>query len=171
MSQIIIRDANVNDFSAIVEINAAEVIYTSAMDLDRLSLLDSLAAYHRVAVINQEVVGFLLAMSDNTPYINDNYNWFSQQYKKFLYIDRIVIKPGYQGQSIGTTLYKDAISFAQYSGIPRITCEIYSTPPNERSLAFHARLGFREVGKRKLEITGKSLSMQEKAVNILDDLS
>jgi len=38
-------------------------------------------------------------------------------------------------------------------------------------LAFHARLGFREVGKRKLEITGKSLSMQEKAVNILDDLS
>jgi hypothetical protein len=166
MEHIRIRDANENDFPAIVEINAAEVIYTSDMDIERLGLLDSIAAYHRVAVYNQVVVGFLLAMSDGTSYINDNYRWFMQRYEKFLYVDRIVIKPGYQGQNIGTMLYKDAISFAKKASIPRITCEIYSFPPNKRSLAFHAGLGFREVGEQFLENTGKKLSMQEVLVTV-----
>jgi len=46
MKEISIRDAEDNDFSAIVELNAHEVQHTSPMDLDRLHDLDSISNYH-----------------------------------------------------------------------------------------------------------------------------
>lgn len=161
MKNILIRRATKDDFAAIVEINQAEVIYTSPMDDQRLELLDSLAAYHSVCVYEEQVVGFLIAIKSGTPFENDNFKWFSARYDNFLYIDRAVIRPGYQGRKIGSALYQDIFTFAKREKISRITLEVYSFPPNLRSLAFHDHLGFKTVGERKIEESGKTLAMQQ----------
>ena len=43
--------------------------------------------------------------------------------------------------------------------MPLITCEFDIDPPNPVSAHFHARQGFREIGRRQLD-GGKTVSMQ-----------
>lgn len=159
MEDIIIRDAHEKDFPAIVKLNADHLEFTSAMDIERLKLLDSLAMYHRVAVAGDRVVAFMLAMKDNVPYENDNYYWFSERYDSFLYIDRIVVDTDFQGRKIGTMFYEDIFKFARDNCIPLILCEISTMPLNRGSLAFHAKQGFEEVGERWLD-ENKKVSKQ-----------
>ena len=102
----------------------------------------------------------MLAMKSGAPFDNDNFAWFSEHYDHFYYIDRAVIKPGYQGAKLGTALYRDLFSFARKENVPLIGCEVYSFPPNERSLAFHASLGFENIGERYLEDRDKKVAMQ-----------
>ena len=160
MEGISIRDVQTEDCPAIVGLNDGEVEHTSPMDLKRLSLLASLAAYFRVALSGDRVVAFLLAMKDGVPYQNDNYGWFSSRYSSFLYIDRIVVGSDFQGCGIGTLLYQDVFTFSRQTGIPMITCEINTIPPNKRSAAFHAGFGFREVGSQCFFEGRKKVSMQ-----------
>lgn len=159
MEHIIIRDALEKDFPSIVKLNADHLEFTSVMDIERLKLLDSLAMYHRVAVADDRVVAFMLAIKDNVPYENDNYYWFSERYNNFLYIDRIVVDTDFQGRKIGTMFYEDIFMFARDNSIPLILCEISTMPLNKRSLAFHARQGFEEVGERWLD-ENKKVSKQ-----------
>ncbi len=165
MEKIIIRDATEHDFPDIVKLNAGQVEFTSPMDIDRLKMLDSLADYHRVVVTEAMVVAFMLAMKTNVPYENDNYDWFSVRYDNFLYIDRVVVIAGYQGRRIGTLLYEDLFEFARENIVPLVTCEINTLPPNERSLAFHEKLGFKEVGEQWIQ-NSKKVSMQVARVSI-----
>lgn len=160
LKEIAIRDAHGEDYLSIVKLNDMAVEHTSPMDLERLSLLTSLAAYFRVAVSDGRVVAFLLAMKDGVPYHNDNYGWFTSRYKSFLYIDRVVVADEFQGCGIGTNLYSDIFSYARQEKIPYITCEINAVPPNEISAAFHARLGFSEVGSQWIGEGQKKVSMQ-----------
>ena len=90
-----IRDTDDRDWQAIVAINAAQVHHTSPMDLDRLRELDGLSSYHKVAEVDGDVAGFLLAMREDCAYQNDNYAWFSSRYSRFLCVDRIVVDAGY----------------------------------------------------------------------------
>jgi uncharacterized protein len=160
LKKVLIFDAYEKDYPAIVKLNDVAVEFTSPMDLKRLSFLASLAAYFRVAVTDDQVVAFLLAMKDGAPYQNDNYAWFSSRYQKFLYIDRVVVAGEFQGRGIGTQLYRDIISYARQEEIPIITCEINAVPPNDVSTAFHARLGFSEVGSQWICNGQKKVSMQ-----------
>ena len=63
-----LRDVSKDDFAAIVDLNAVEERQTSAMDWQRLGELHALASYHKVAVIDGQAVGFLLAMRETAPY-------------------------------------------------------------------------------------------------------
>jgi len=157
---ISIRDAQKEDYPAIVRLNDGEVEHTSPMDMKRLSLLASLAAYFRVALSGNRIVAFLMAMKDGVPYQNDNYGWFSSRYSSFLYIDRIVVGSDFQGCGIGKLFYQDVFTFSRQTGIPMITCEINTIPSNKRSIAFHAGFGFREVGSQCYFEGRKKVSMQ-----------
>jgi len=158
--KVSICDALEKDYPAIVKLNDVAVEFTSPMDLKRLSFLASLTAYFRIAVSDDQVVAFLLAMKDGVPYQNDNYEWFRSRYNRFLYIDRVVVAGEFQGSGIGTQLYQDIFSYARQEEIPIITCEINAVPPNEVSSAFHARLGFSEVGSQWICDGQKKVSMQ-----------
>lgn len=160
MSKVIIRDAQESDYAVIVDLNASEVQYTSAMDTNRVRYLDLLSVYHRVAILDGQVAAFLLAMKDHAPYKNDNFDWFSSRYDHFLYIDRIVVSRSFQGCKIGSLLYLDIFNYARKEIIPIIACEINIAPPNERSLAFHAKHGFREIGNQWIAEGEKKVSMQ-----------
>lgn len=160
MTEVVLRPATAGDFARIIELNAAEVVQTSAMDVDRLRLLAALAAYHKVAEVDGRVAAFLLAMDHAAAYDNDNFRWFAARYPRFVYIDRIVVDAGHAGLGIGSRLYRDLFEHARRAGIGTLVCEYNLDPPNPASAAFHARLGFVEVGARRLADGSKRVSMQ-----------
>ena len=76
----ILRNASRDDHEAIVALNLADEAQTSPMDLARLATLDQLSCYHRVACIDDEVLGFLLAIRAGAAYENENFSWFASRY-------------------------------------------------------------------------------------------
>jgi predicted GNAT superfamily acetyltransferase len=82
---------------------------------------------------------------------------------QFLYIDRVVVAAPARGRGLGAALYDDIIALAAAHGVPRLTCEFDIDPPNAASEGFHARYGFREVGRQRLA-SGKQVSLQARAV-------
>ena len=100
MKEVLIRESHEIDYQTIVDINDVEVRHTSPMDIKRLRDLDHFSTYHRVAEVEGNVAAFLLAMRENCLYQNENYEWFSSRYTKFLYIDRIVVDAKYGGLTI-----------------------------------------------------------------------
>ena len=161
---LLIRQAQATDFSRILDINATEEEKTSRIDLARIAQLDRWADYHRVAVVDDEIIGFLLVMSEASDYDGDNFRWFVERYDRFLYVDRIVIDQAHAGQGVGSTLYGDLIEFAATQGCPALCCEINVLPPNPASHAFHARFGFREVGRSAEMGASKVVSYQVAAL-------
>jgi predicted GNAT superfamily acetyltransferase len=160
MNEIIIRDAQGSDLQAVVDINAVEVQHTSPMTLDRLRELDKLCSYHKVAEVQGNVAAFLFCMREKSAYENENYEWFSSRYSKFLYVDRIVVDANYSGLRIGTMLYQDLFDYARSLNVFTIACEYNVIPPNEPSRIFHNKLGFKEVGTQWLAGRDKRVSMQ-----------
>ena len=49
---------------------------------------------------------------------------------------------------MGRALYEAAFERAASAGAVEVTCEVNVEPPNPDSQAFHARLGFVEVGRQ-----------------------
>ena len=144
---LLIRRAQVSDFPRILDINATEEEKTSRIDLARITQLDLWADYHRVAVVEDEVIGFLLVMSEASDYDGDNFRWFVERYNRFLYVDRIVIDRMSARRGIGSALYGELIEFGATQGYSTLCCEINVLPPNPVSHAFHERFGFNEVGR------------------------
>ena len=157
---MLIRDANANDFAQILRLNEESVHFLSPLSLSRLQSLHAEADYHRVLEIDDEVVGFLLAFREGTPYDSINYRWFVNQYEQFLYIDRVVVSAQHQGRGIGNKLYDDIFTHALSSDAKRITCEFDIEPPNEASRHFHQRYGFAEVGTQATSDGKKQVSLQ-----------
>lgn len=154
----VIRKARFEDFAAITALNAESERYLSPMAQARLERLHGWASYHRVIERDGRVVAFLLAFREGAGYDSPNYRWFSERYKSFVYIDRVVVAPPHRGNGLATAMYLDVFAFAQKSGVSTITCEFDIDPPNEASSRFHERLGFQEVGLHSYN--NKRVSMQ-----------
>ncbi len=97
----------------------------------------------------RSILGFVVSMNPGSPYDSENYRWFEQRGIDHLYIDRIVVDAASRSAGIGRSLYARAFAIARLDGRREVTCEVNLDPPNPRSLAFHARLGFEEVGRQR----------------------
>lgn len=164
MTTVVIRDACANDFAEIVALNDAEVQQTSPMDFERLRALDRMSCYHKVAVADHRIAAFLLAMREQTPYVNDNYAWFAARFPRFIYVDRIVVAAAFAGMKIGSLLYGDLFCHARSLGIKVITCEYNLQPPNVASQRFHDKFGFKELGRQWVAGGAKLVSLQAKEI-------
>lgn len=160
MKNVELRDADERDFDCILALNHTEVQQTSTMDLARLTELSNLASYHRVAIVDGQVAGFLLAFRDHAGYSNVNYEWFSARFSKLMYIDRIVVSADYAGLRIGSLLYQDLFRFALSHDVRTIVCEYNIQPPNLASQAFHDKFGFKEIGSQWIANGSKCVSLQ-----------
>ena len=89
---------------------------------------------------------FLLAFDQDARYDSPNFIWFRDRYPRFVYVDRIVVASSARGRGCARRLYHDLFEYAARAGHDRIVCEVNKTPPNPASDAFHAALGFVEVG-------------------------
>lgn len=155
-----IRSAEASDFDQILKLNDAEVQQTSPMNMSRLQTLVKLSCYCKVAMADDQVAAFLIAMRENAPYQNDNYEWFAARFPTFLYVDRIVVDAKFSGRRIGSELYEDLFAFAKVHDIEVITCEYNIKPPNPASRAFHDKFGFKELGTQWVAGGSKQVSLQ-----------
>lgn len=89
---------------------------------------------------------FMIAFDQNADYDSPNFLWFRERYPRFVYVDRIAVAVGARGRGLARDLYEDLFDAARAAGHTVVTCEINSEPPNPGSHAFHASMGFREVG-------------------------
>jgi predicted GNAT superfamily acetyltransferase len=165
VQKVAIRNAAPADFEAICALNLPEVQHTSAMSVARLTELQALSCYHKVAGLEGVVSAFLLAMCDGSPYVNENFEWFSKRYQHFIYVDRIVVSPASRGLRLGSLLYEDVFRYARSKAIPLVTCEYNIIPPNEPSRLFHEKFGFKEQGTLWLANGAKQVSLQAAATD------
>lgn len=148
-----------SDSAAVLSLNHSSVSVTSPMDSTKFIELLGLSSASTVAVLDDACVGFVIVIEEGRDYRNDNYCWFSNQLNSFTYIDRVVVSSVCRGSGVGSRLYSQLLEDARRSGFEFIAAEIDIEPPNQSSLRFHRKLGFREIGTREME-TGKRVSMQ-----------
>lgn len=99
----------------------------------------------------------LLALDQDAPYDNPNFQWFKERFDRFVYIDRVVVAEKHRGRGWAKLLYESLFARARERGQTRITCEVNLDPPNPRSDAFHAALGFEPMGHAILPGAGKTV--------------
>ncbi len=157
---VTLRDATTDDFERILALNEVEKRQTSELAIERLSSMHAIADYHRVALVDGRVMGFLIGFRETAPYENGNHAWFRERFDSFLYVDRIVVSADAGRRGIGSLLYRDFFDVASTGGAKRVTCEYNLEPPNPTSAAFHRKFGFAEVGQRRFAKGTKLVSMQ-----------
>jgi len=89
---------------------------------------------------------FLLAFDHTADYDSPNFVWFRARFARFVYVDRIVVALPARGRGHARRLYEDLFEQAARAGHERVVCEVNLNPPNPVSDAFHAAMGFTEVG-------------------------
>ena len=142
-----VRGFNAEDWPWILALNAANEIETSKLteaDMPKISR-ESCAMY----ACGEEA--FLIAYDEASDYGSPNFTWFRGRYPAFVYVDRVVVADQARGRGLARALYEVLIKEAKATpGCHRIVCEVNFDPPNPTSDAFHARMGFEEVGRARL---------------------
>jgi len=100
--------------------------------------------------MNRGATALLIALDHTASYINPNFNWFKTHHESFIYIDRVIVSGAARGQGLARELYQDLFVVAKQSGHDRVVCEVNINPPNPISEAFHATMGFVDVGQASL---------------------
>ena len=129
--------------AALLALNNAHARETSLLDAAEL---DRMLAAARIAVVVEAGAAFLLVFDQHSDYHATNFLWFRERFDRFLYIDRVIVAESHRRLGLGRLLYEDLFARAAALGHSRIACEVNSRPPNPVSDAFHASLGFTEVG-------------------------
>lgn len=104
-----------------------------------------------------EADALLLAFDQDAAYENPNFEWFRNRFERFIYIDRVVVAPAMRGRGLARALYTALFSRAALLRHSQVVCEINLDPPNPASDAFHASLGFEQVGLAVLPRAGKTV--------------
>jgi hypothetical protein len=112
--------------------------------------LRAFGGLHLLAISGDRVVvGYILAFSKGDPYDGEEFQYFEDQIPEpFLYIDQIAIDRKERRQGVGRKLYGALRDYAVSRGIYMLCCEVNTSPYNNISLDFHARLGFVEIESR-----------------------
>lgn len=138
-----LRDAHAGDLPRIVALNDSEIPHVNALaDAVWRGFVDGAA---RVRVADAEdgaLAALLVALPPGRVYGSENYAWFQRRLADFLYVDRIIVASPWRGRGLGASLYRDVGALTRAP----IVCDINLRPSNDASLAFHGRLGFREIG-------------------------
>ena len=127
----------------LLELNNRHAVELSALDAEGFKSLIS------QAFVAWSVAGgraLLIALDQGAHYDSPNFQWFRQRFERFVYVDRVVVGSQAQGLGIARHFYEGLFELARAAGHGQIVCEVNIDPPNPASEAFHARLGFAEVG-------------------------
>ena len=162
----VIRDLRPDARARVLEINQANVPEVGSVDADRLAWI---ARMSPIALVAEDdlgdgtvVLGFCLVLADDAEYDSVNYAWFVERFEDFMYLDRVAVDAAARGRGLGTALYEEVDRRMRgFDGVGHLALEVNVDPPNATSLAFHARLGFVEVGQQDTPY-GIRVSMQSR---------
>lgn len=149
-----ILPVNPADEPAILALNNEHAAELSWLEPERLSFLLG-EAFHARRIGALEA--FLMAFDQDASYDSPNYLWFRERYPRFVYVDRIVVANAARGRGHARRLYLDLFDRAAANGHTIVTCEVNADPPNPASDAFHAALGFAEIGSASIHGGAKTV--------------
>lgn len=169
-SQVNIRAFTITDATAVLELNNANMPELNELDHAEVMRLATLSEAALVAEVvdgngdgsgnSARFAGFCWALGPGQPYGSLNYGWFSRQYERFLYLDRIAVHGDFRRFGIGRRFYAALVE--QFTGRhPVLLCEVNVRPRNDASLKFHHSIGFREVGQQETDGGNKTVSLLE----------
>ena len=137
---------NEAQLQSIYDLNQANTPKVGPLEsINHLKKLIELSAYNLLVQDDDEIVGFIICMREGSAYGSENYKFFTQRLKKFLYVDRVAIDKKYRREGLGKAIYDDIFVQAKKESLP-IALEVNTQPINQPSLNFHEKLGFDEVG-------------------------
>ena len=131
------------DEADILALNNEHAAELSWLEAERLSFLLGEAFYARRI---GDLEAFIMTFDQDANYDSPNFLWFCERYERFVYVDRVVVAAHARGRGHARRLYQDLFEHAGRAGHTLVTCEVNADPPNPASDAFHAALGFTEVG-------------------------
>ncbi|WP_027052174.1 GNAT family N-acetyltransferase [Mesorhizobium erdmanii] len=131
------------DEADILALNNEHAAELSWLEAERLSYLLGEAFYARRI---GDLEAFIMTFDQEANYDSPNFIWFRERYTSFIYVDRVVVAAHARGRGHARRLYQDLFEQAVRAGHTLVTCEVNVDPPNPASDAFHAALGFAEVG-------------------------
>ncbi len=137
-----------SDLAAACEINNGAVPAVGEADLVKMHHLFAESLVALGAYDSDVLAGFSITFAPGADYHSVNYLWFCERYTDFAYLDRIAIRPSYQGRGIGADLYAE---LERRLDVDWLACEVNLRPPNDGSLRFHHRIGFTEVGQQETD--------------------
>ena len=85
-------------------------------------------------------------MDFKSDYKSLNYKYFKNNFKNFLYVDRVAFGEEFQRKGYGTELYNEIYKIANNLSFP-LCCEVNTIPLNKQSLDFHHKFGFQTLEK------------------------
>ena len=131
------------DEPAVLVLNNEHAAELSWLEPERLSFLLCEAFYaRRIGALE----AFIMTFDQDAHYDSPNFLWFRERYPRFVYVDRVVVAAEARGRGHARGLYEDLFDHVRRAGQTIVTCEVNADPPNPASDAFHAALGFAEVG-------------------------
>ena len=153
-----------SDIDAALELNNLNAPAVGEIDRTTLEFLIEHSLYS-FAIGTDTLHAFCITFAPGAPYTSVNYQWFSEKYSDFVYLDRIVVSETMRNNSLGAKLYM-AVEQRMLKDrcAPILTCEVNLIPPNTGSIRFHNRIGFREVGQQDSK-PGLTVSMLAKTVD------
>jgi predicted GNAT superfamily acetyltransferase len=129
--------------AAVLALNNEHAEELSWLEPEQLSALLGEAFYaRRIGALE----AFIMTFDQSARYDSPNFLWFRDRYPRFVYVDRVVVAAEARGRGHARRLYEDLFAHAARAGHSMVTCEVNAEPPNPASDAFHAALGFAEVG-------------------------
>lgn len=156
-----IRDVRDDELEAVLSLNEASTPAVNSISIEKMRWFTGEAAYFRVCADGDDIGAFLIALRPGTSYDSPNYAWFCRNYDDFGYIDRVAVAPHARRLGLASRLYEDFRSTLPAS-VAVMTCEVNLKPPNESSMQFHRRLGFRQVGIQDIDGGAKQVALLEK---------
>lgn len=154
-----IKVAGPADFSEMLALNEACVPHVNAIGEPEIAFFSRDAHQFRKVVEDGVLAGFVIALTRGAAYESLNYQWFSREIDDFLYIDRIMVNPGFRRRGVASLLYQYLELVARDDKLQRLCCEVNLVPPNPDSLALHLGLGFIQQATQKTEGGTKEVSL------------
>ena len=163
---MLIRGYHPDDLAAVHAINQNEV---PAVGSETVGALGRIAEQSVISLVAADdtgrIGGFCMVLAPGADYASGNYRWFSDRYTDFVYLDRVAIAPSFRRRGLGRRLYDEVEQLAgeRCPAATDFCLEVNLRPRNDISLAFHAELGFVEVGQRETDY-GALVSLMTKTL-------
>ena len=147
------NEAQLNEaqFQSIYDLNQANTPEVGSLEsIQHLKQLIEFSSYNLLVLKEDEIVGYIICMREGSAYGSENYKFFTQRLKKFLYVDRVAIDEQHRRAGLGQAIYKDIFAQAISDSLP-IALEVNTQPVNQPSLNFHEKMGFDRIGAKDFD--------------------
>ena len=121
------------DAHLLLALNNPAVPDVGELSLDKAGWRADHCVLPGMAMLDDQVAGIVVALSDHCGYNCDFYRWFTDRYTNFLYINRVIVPAWACGRGVATALYQATEQAAHEQGLA-IVSDVYSEPPNTPSL-------------------------------------